>query len=107
GALLHSAPPAPAARHVGYPPATTADLAETERLVQALGRRFLSVQGDVRSRPALLRAGEGGVGGVGKLDAVVANAGIMVPEGIAEVGDEGWRDVIDVNLTGVGNTFRA
>ncbi len=97
----------PASRHVGYPPATPADLAETERLVQALGRRFLPVQGDVRSRPALARAVDQAVGAFGKLDAVVANAGIMVPEGIAEVNDEGWRDVLDVNLTGAANTFRA
>ena len=97
----------PASRHVGYPPATPADLAETGRLVEALGRRFLPVQGDVRNRPALVRAVDQAVGTFGKLDVVVANAGIMVPEGIAEVNDEGWRDVLDVNLTGAGNTFRA
>jgi NAD(P)-dependent dehydrogenase (short-subunit alcohol dehydrogenase family) len=97
----------PASRHVGSPPSTPSDLAETERLVQSLGRRFLSVQGDVRSRPALARAVDQAVGAFGKLDGVVANAGIMVPEGIAEVSDEGWRDVLDVNLTGTANTFRA
>jgi NAD(P)-dependent dehydrogenase (short-subunit alcohol dehydrogenase family) len=97
----------PASRHVGNAPAAPADLAETERLVQSLGRRFLPVQGDVRSRPALARAVDQAVGAFGKLDGVVANAGIMVPEGLAEVSDEGWRDVLDVNLTGTANTFRA
>ncbi|GAA0579407.1 SDR family NAD(P)-dependent oxidoreductase [Craurococcus roseus] len=97
----------PASRHVGNAPATPADLAETGRLVQSLGRRFLAVQGDVRSRPALARAVDQAVGAFGKLDGVVANAGIMVPDGLAEVSDEGWRDVVDINLTGTANTFRA
>jgi SDR family mycofactocin-dependent oxidoreductase len=97
----------PVSRAVSYPPATPQDFAETGRLVEGQGRRFLAVRGDVRSPAALHAAAGQAVAQFGKLDVLVANAGIMVPAGIMQVSDRGWQDVVDVNLTGVANSMRA
>ncbi|GAS95348.1 3-ketoacyl-(acyl-carrier-protein) reductase [Mycolicibacterium canariasense] len=85
---------------VPYPLATPDDLAATVKLVEETGRRIVAVPADVRDRDALktaLRAGTEALGG--RLDIVVANAGI------APMADEhAWQDVLDVNLTGVYHT---
>ncbi|WP_206151262.1 mycofactocin-coupled SDR family oxidoreductase [Starkeya sp. ORNL1] len=90
-----------------YPPATPADLAETVRRVEATGRRCLSVQADVRDLAALRSTVERSVRELGKLDIVVANAGIGMWGNLAAMQDRQWRDVIDINLTGAANTMRA
>ena len=43
----------------------------------------------------------------GRLDAVVANAGVGRFGNIAELSDDDWRDTIDTNLTGVFYTVKA
>jgi SDR family mycofactocin-dependent oxidoreductase len=91
-----------------YPNATEADLAETVRLVEAQDRRMVGLQADVRDFPGLRKAFEEGYAEFGRLDVIVANAGIH--RYTAEVGDEFveiWQGIIDVNLTGVFHTVRA
>lgn len=88
---------------VPYPLATPEDLAATVKLVEDAGARILARQGDVRDRASLTAAVRAGVDEFGRLDIVVANAGIAPMQS----GDDGWRDVIDVNLTGVYNTITA
>ena len=61
----------------------------------------MAKQGDVRDRASLTTALQAGLDEFGRLDIVVANAGIAPMQS----GDDGWRDVIDVNLTGVYNTI--
>ena len=90
-----------------YPPATPADLAETVRRVEAAGRRCLSVQADVRDIAALRAAVDRTAAEFGKLDIVVANAGIGMWGTLAAMQDRQWCDVIDINLTGAANTMRA
>lgn len=93
---------------VDYPPATEEDLRETERLVKATGRRIYSAIADVRDGDAVQAALTKGLAEFGRLDAVIANAGIMGhPAKFWQFTDEQWRDAIDVNLTGVWQTLRA
>ena len=61
---------------VMYPMPGPADLAETVKEVEALDRRIVAVQADVRDFDALKAAVDDGVGQLGRLDIVVANAGI-------------------------------
>jgi SDR family mycofactocin-dependent oxidoreductase len=91
---------------VPYPMATPQDLAQTVAEVEALDRRIVASQADVRSLPALQQAVRDGVAQLGRLDIVLANAGIA-PMGEEEDPTLSWQDVVDVNLTGVWNTVRA
>ena len=88
---------------VPYPLATADDLAATVKLVEDTGARIVAKQGDVRDRAALDAAVKAGLDEFGRLDIVVANAGIAPMQS----GADGWRDVIDVNLTGVHHTVEA
>jgi SDR family mycofactocin-dependent oxidoreductase len=92
---------------VGYPMATADDLAETVRQVEALDRRIVATQADVRDTAALRAAVDDGVAQLGRLDIVLANAGIASFAPVEELTDEMWDDMIDINLTGVFKTVRA
>ncbi|KHO21626.1 mycofactocin-coupled SDR family oxidoreductase [Mycolicibacterium setense] len=88
---------------VPYPLATPDDLAATVKLVEDAGGRIVALRADVRDEEALRAALQAGVDQLGRLDIVVANAGIAPMQS----GPDGWRDVIDVNLTGVHHTVEA
>ena len=87
-----------------YPMSSPEDLAETERLVKALGRRIVARQADVRNRPELQSAVEDGIRDLGQLDIVVANAGILPWPWEREGSLMDFVDAIDVDLTGVLST---
>lgn len=89
-----------------YQLGTPEDLAETVAQVESLDRRIVAVEADVRDGKALQAAVQEGVGQLGSLDIVLANAGIA---GIGASGDEAkiFQETIDVNLTGVWNTVYA
>ncbi|MBV8348249.1 MAG: mycofactocin-coupled SDR family oxidoreductase, partial [Mycolicibacterium sp.] len=88
---------------VPYPMASADDLAATVKLVEDTGARIVAGQADVRDRASLTTALRAGLDEFGRLDIVVANAGIAP----MQAGEDGWRDVIDVNLTGTHNTVEA
>lgn len=88
-------------------PATPQDLAETGRLILDAGRRFVGVVADVRDLQALRAASVRAEKELGKVDIVVADAGIQVFKPLLEMEDREWQDILDVNLTGVANTLRA
>jgi (+)-trans-carveol dehydrogenase len=92
---------------VGYPLATQEDMDETVRQVEALDRRIIASKADVRDSAALKAAVDDGVAQLGRLDIVLANAGIASFAPVDEMTDEMWDDMIDVNLTGVFKTVRA
>ena len=90
------------------PMATLEDLAETESLVKAQGRRVVAAQADVRDFEALKAVADDGVAQLGRLDIIVANAGIASLGGPVQLMNrDSWQDTIDINLTGVWNTARA
>jgi len=92
---------------LSYSLATPADLAETVRLVEAEERRCLSVQADVRDMNQMSDLVERSLQEFGKIDILVANAGVNASASLTEVSDQQWRTVIDVNLIGVANSIRA
>lgn len=92
---------------VPFPMAGPDDLKETIRQVEALGRRIIAAQGDVRDFDAVKQALEVGVAELGRLDIVVANAAIANFGRAEQMSEDQWRDVIDVDLTGVWHTAKA
>jgi SDR family mycofactocin-dependent oxidoreductase len=90
---------------VAYPMATKADLAETIKAVEALDRRIVAAQADVRDAAGLKAAVDDGVAQLGRLDIVSANAGICTIQPWDEVTPATWQDTLDTNLTGVWNTM--
>lgn len=85
------------------------DLAETARAVERLGRRIIASEVDVRDAARLEAAVQAGVAELGRLDVVVANAGIALDMMVhaEDTTDDQWQTVIDVNLTGVWHTCKA
>ncbi|MCT7661154.1 mycofactocin-coupled SDR family oxidoreductase [Mycobacterium deserti] len=95
-------------RDVVYPASTPEDLAETADLVKALDRRIVTAEVDVRDYQALKTALDSGVEQLGRLDIVVANAGIgNAGNKLHKVREHIWRDMIDINLTGVWKSVKA
>ena len=92
---------------VKYLPASRADLDETVRLVEATGRRIVASVVDTRDHAGMCASVADGVAALGRLDVVVANAGIAVPQTWDEITPQSWADVIDVNVTGTWNAVMA
>jgi SDR family mycofactocin-dependent oxidoreductase len=95
------------AQTVDYAGPTEEDLAETVRLVEAQDRRILARKGDIRDLPGLEQLVKDGVAEFGRLDIVVANAGICPSNWSWEIPVEQWQETIDVNLTGTFFTMKA
>jgi SDR family mycofactocin-dependent oxidoreductase len=92
---------------VPYAMATPADMADTVKEVEALDRRIVATQADVRDFGAVKKALDEGVAQLGRLDIVSANAGILSFGTADELTEQAWRDMIDTNLTGVWHTAKA
>ena len=80
-----------------YPLSTPDDLAETERQVKELGRRIVARQADVRERDEVREVVAAGVRDLGRLDIVVANAGIL-PMAMGDPDPMDFIDAVDVDL---------
>lgn len=84
------------------------ELAYTAREVESRGRRCVTGFADVSDLAAVTSAVDGGVAALGRLDVVIANAGIHVPGGPSwELDPQVWQRTLDINLTGVWHTVRA
>ncbi|MCU1603258.1 MAG: putative oxidoreductase [Frankiales bacterium] len=88
-----------------YPNATLAELEETKSLVEAQGRKCFVSKADTRDLAGLQRAFDEGLSFLGRVDIVIANAGIVRLSDADPADDVAvWRDIVDVNLTGTWNT---
>ncbi len=93
---------------VPYPMGSRDELEETARAVEALDRRVVIGQADVRDFGALREVVHTGVAELGGLDVVVANAGVCnVGYMTWEATDEAFDAEVGVLLAGVWNTMRA
>jgi SDR family mycofactocin-dependent oxidoreductase len=92
---------------VPYKLATAEDHAETVRQVEATGRRALAVAGDVRDQAALDSAVAQAIAAFGKLDILIANAGIWTQNPFWELSEQQWDEMIGVNLSGVWRSAKA
>lgn len=91
----------------GYPLAGEAQLAETVKALEAAGANAIGFAGDVRNQQSLNDAVEAAAATFGRLDVVVANAGIAIQSPTWLMSTQEWELTIDVNLTGVWQTCRA
>ncbi|MDT5411767.1 MAG: hypothetical protein QOG14_3987 [Mycobacterium sp.] len=88
--------------------ATPEDLAETADLVKGHNRRIYTAEVDVRNYDALKAAVDTGVEQLGRLDIIVANAGIgNGGQTLDKTSETDWTAMIDINLGGVWKTVKA
>jgi SDR family mycofactocin-dependent oxidoreductase len=92
---------------VAYDSATPEDLGETVRQVEKTGRRVISGIVDIRDLAALRAIVDDAAGKLGRLDVIVANAGICVPKAWDQVTRQIFDDTISTNVTGTWNTVMA
>ncbi|NKY31747.1 mycofactocin-coupled SDR family oxidoreductase [Nocardia speluncae] len=98
---------APLPPTVPYDSATPDDLDETVRLVEGAGGKIFATAADTRDLAAMRAVVDEGVARFGRLDVIVANAGICIPEPWDTITPESFRAVIDTNVTGTWNTVMA
>jgi SDR family mycofactocin-dependent oxidoreductase len=89
---------------IGYPMATLEDLDETARLIEKTSQRVVIAQADVREAAQLRTALDSGLAEFGKLDVVVAQAGVAGMKGAPPL--QAWCDVINTNLIGTINAIQ-
>ena len=90
-----------------YPGSTPEDLEDTRNLIEKTGRQVVADIADVRDYHAVKRIFDDGIATFGRVDCVVANAGICAGGLTWEITEPAWREMLDINLTGVWNTVRA
>lgn len=92
---------------IPYPAATEADLDTTVGEVEASGRKAVRWVGDVRSQADLDGAVAAALSTLGRLDVVVANAGITSWGAFWQLSEAQWKEMLDIDLGGVWRTFKA
>jgi (+)-trans-carveol dehydrogenase len=98
----------PISENTVIPASTPADLAETADLVKGHNRRIVTAEVDVRDYDALKAAVDSGVEQLGRLDIIVANAGIgNGGDTLDKTSEHDWTEMIDINLAGVWKTVKA
>lgn len=91
-----------------YSTATRAEMDAVAAAIHDVGRRSIVIEADVRSADHMAEAGERTLVELGRIDFVVANAGIT--DAFAptwKIEPRNWQTMIDINLTGVFHTIRA
>jgi SDR family mycofactocin-dependent oxidoreductase len=89
---------------IPYDQPTPEDLDETVRFVEKEGRRAVAVRRDVRDLEGMRADVDAAVEDLGRLDVVVANAGICTPAPWDAISPQRLQNTLDINVTGVWNT---
>ena len=90
-----------------YAGSTPEDLADTVALVEKLERRIVPIQADVRDYAQVESTLKAAVAQLGRLDVVIANAGMTSGALTWQIDAEHWKTTIDINLTGAFHTAKA
>jgi len=85
----------------------TATAAAKELNGKGLMGKAIGVEADVRNLESQQKAIAAGKAAFGRIDIVIANAGVGHFAPIREMTSEQWLETIDVNLTGVFNSVKA
>ncbi|RJS92751.1 SDR family NAD(P)-dependent oxidoreductase [Salinisphaera sp. Q1T1-3] len=91
----------------GYYPDDPHDIAETVAAVETAGGRCVTRALDVRDTAACEAIADEAIAVFGRLDIVVASAGILRQSSIEAMRDEHWDDMLSVDLGGVMRLMRA
>lgn len=92
---------------IPYRGPTAEDLKRTVELVGESGGEAILIEADVRAQDAMDAAAAATLSAFGSIDIVCANAGVVAGGPSWRLSEQQWRDVIDVNLTGVWHTAKA
>lgn len=92
---------------IDYPMATQADMDETVKLVEAAGGHCLAIKADMRDSKAVNDVVARTVKQFGKVDILLANAGILGTTSLVKTSDQAFEDMVRTNLFGVFNCIRA
>jgi SDR family mycofactocin-dependent oxidoreductase len=92
---------------VPYGLASSDELEETAARIEEMDRRALFLTADVRQQDQLDDVVARGIEEFGKIDILIANAGIYSQANFWEMTDDMWQDMIDINLTGVWRSAKA
>jgi SDR family mycofactocin-dependent oxidoreductase len=90
-----------------YEMASSSDLDETVRLVEEAGGKIIARVADVRDLAAMTEVVDEGVAQFGRLDIVLANAGVCTYGFLSTMDEAQWQEMLDIDLTGVWKTVRA
>ncbi|CAN5631426.1 mycofactocin-coupled SDR family oxidoreductase [soil metagenome] len=83
-----------------YAQASSDELSSLKTEVEALGRRALVFEGDVRDAAAIQSAVDATIAQLGRIDVLFNNAGIVAYAAADEMTELEWDTMIGVNLTG-------
>ncbi|WP_026240269.1 mycofactocin-coupled SDR family oxidoreductase [Parafrankia discariae] len=92
---------------VAYKSAEPTDLDETAELAREAGAHVRTAVVDVRDLAGMHAAVASAVVDLGRLDVVVANAGICIPRAWDQVTEQEFEDTMGVNVRGTWNTVMA
>ncbi len=92
---------------IGTFPGDPHDPQETLRQVEAVGGVAVIQEVDVRDTASVDAFAQRAVDEFGRLDYAIANAGILRNAALADLTDQRWDDMLNVDLTGVLRTLRA
>lgn len=92
---------------VNYYPSDPHDVQQTVDAVEEAGAECSAVAGDVSKTEDVNALMEAAIEKFGRIDIVVANAGIVRTNTIEEMTDDDWFALLDVDLSGVMRMFRA
>lgn len=92
---------------VPYAMSNQADLDDTVRLVEEQDQRCIGMQADVRDTEQVNAVVSRAISEFGRIDILIANAGIVAPVPFVDITDEAWNDMVDTDLGGVFKSIRA